>query len=326
MFIKSKSKLLLIFISVLITCLSFSFLFVADAYVNDPNNIKNPIARLAYTWAEDIFDSSFISDVKSIVKIKVSYNGSTGFATSTDATDSSHLDLWNVASSVYDAIKIVGMGFVTLYLLMGLMDKAQTEQFNLEHFFKAMLKYSITLILVNNGFTLFGYILNLGNALLDTLSAAITAGSGTGFKTVLDGYYARAQSNTTFLTGAIDGLSILLELCIPYICMFLSKIVLFVLIYSRLIELFIRAAFMPIGISDMFNGNGNGSGFRYIKKLFGTAFQGSMIIAILSLYQTLIASAGNTGLSGPIQVVVITFAVISLVMKSQQWSNEILGV
>lgn len=329
MFFKLKSKSSLIITSSIIVCFLFSFLFVAFAYVNDPNNIDSGIARLAYVWAEDIFDSDFINEVEDIVKIYVTVDDF-GVASSTSPSGSNtkyHLTLWNVAQSVYDSIKVVGMGFVTLYFLIGLMDRAQSEQFNVEHFFKAMLKYSVTLIFVINGFTLFGYVINLGNALLTTIDNAINLSPTiTGVETLLNAYYARCQDKSFFLSDVINGLSILLELCIPYLCMFLAKIILKVLVYSRLVELFIRAAFMPIGISDMFNGNGNGTGVRYIKKLLGTAFQGSMIMAILSLYKTLLAGVSNSGLSSPIEVIVITFAIISLVMKSQQWANEILGV
>ena len=90
-------------------------------------------------------------------------------------------------------------------------------------------------------------------------------------------------------------------------------------------ELFLRAAFLPIGIAEMFNGSGNASGMRYIKKLFATALQGAVILAILLIYGGIITSVFG-GLGGSLGILIVTFAVITLLMKSQTWATDILGV
>lgn len=187
----------------------------------------------------------------------------------------------------------VAIAIIALFFLMQLVDLAMSEQANLETFLKAFVKLIGPMLLVyyaadicNLGFGISNWI---GGKISSTTSSGIAAllekDSFGNYKHIdLTGYNNNANMISQVITLAVPDLLLgvvaaILNAAITFIC------------FSRVIELGVRAVFMPIGIALMSEDGFKGAGGRYIKRFIALCAQGPVIILITSIYSLIVQSA-----------------------------------
>ena len=79
-----------------------------------------------------------------------------------------------------------------------------------------------------------------------------------------------------------------LETFLINICLWALTIVIFVIIYGRMIEIFLVVSVAPIPLSTFANREWSGMGNNYLKSLFALAFQGFLIMVCVAIYAALV--------------------------------------
>ena len=278
----------------------------------DPDAFKSSFGKTLFEWAYEIYGGGMLQGVSGQLSIN--------FTSGTYAT------IGNTLTQIYHIIQPIGCVLLVLYFLLELAERVQAESFNLEQFIRMSCKLLIGVTIMNNGLDLLTAGMNFASGIYESIAAS--AASNPLNSTVLDEYYVALKDASFFKC-----LPYLFELLIPWLMMFLCKIVLYVMVYSRVLELLGRGVFAPIGMSNIFSGGFSSSGYRYFKKFVAVALQGAVIAVILlgmsSLQAVIYEGVSNGTIIGlgaaPLQIVIALSATM-LMIKSQGWANDIMGV
>jgi hypothetical protein len=94
-------------------------------------------------------------------------------------------------------------------------------------------------------------------------------------------------------TGGLVGLYV--ESAILGIAMKAISICIFLIIYGRMIEIYLTVSIAPIPFSTMVNREWGSIGNSYLKSLFALAFQGFLIMICIAIYAALLGSITSSG-------------------------------
>ncbi len=94
-------------------------------------------------------------------------------------------------------------------------------------------------------------------------------------------------------TGALVGLYV--ESAILGIAMKAISLCIFIIIYGRMIEIYLTVSIAPIPFSTMANREWGNIGNSYLKSLFALAFQGFLIMVCIAIYAALLGSITTSG-------------------------------
>lgn len=107
------------------------------------------------------------------------------------------------------------------------------------------------------------------------------------------------NATITGLQGTLDGMEIaeLFGLCMETMLIrFTMNIMnwcIFIIIYGRMIEIFLYCSLGPIPIATMANRDWGQMGQNYLRALFALGFQGFLILVCVGIYAVLVASIGT---------------------------------
>ena len=96
--------------------------------------------------------------------------------------------------------------------------------------------------------------------------------------------------------GVWELIGLWLETFIVGLCMWILTIVIFIIIFGRMIEIYLTVSVAPIPFATMANREWGQIGNNYLKSLFALAFQGFLIMVCVAIYAALvqnIPAAGN---------------------------------
>ena len=86
-----------------------------------------------------------------------------------------------------------------------------------------------------------------------------------------------------------------LETNIISLCMWVLSIVIFVIVYGRMIEIYLTVSLAPIPFSTMANREWGQMGTNYLRSLFALGFQGFLILVCVAIYAVLVQSIPSSG-------------------------------
>ena len=72
-------------------------------------------------------------------------------------------------------------------------------------------------------------------------------------------------------------------------------IIIFVLVYGRMLEIYLLTSLAPIPVATLSNRELSGTGQNYIKSLFAVGFQGLLILVCVAIYAVLIQGIATSG-------------------------------
>ena len=72
-------------------------------------------------------------------------------------------------------------------------------------------------------------------------------------------------------------------------------IIIFVLVYGRMLEIYLLTSLAPIPVATLSNREFGGTGQNYIKSLFAVGFQGLLILVCVAIYAVLIQGIATGG-------------------------------
>lgn len=182
--------------------------------------------------------------------------------------------------------------FVMCYeLIQMLIDRNNLHDIDTWMFFKWILKTFAAVVILSNTF-------NIVMAVFDVAQSVVQSSAG-----LLQGSTAVTPDVLANLETTLQGMDIgpLLGLWMQSFLMKFTmtalNIVIFVIVYGRLIEIYTLSSLAPIPLATVVNRDIGSMGHNYIRSLLAVAFQGFLIMVCVAIYAVLVQSVSTAGAS-----------------------------
>lgn len=195
----------------------------------------------------------------------------------------------NVSETVILPIAGLILTFIACYELIQLI----IEHNNLANFetwiiFKWIFKTFVAVTLISNCF-------NIVMAVFDVCQNVISRSGGIiGASTSVSDEAIAAMEATLETYGVGTLLGIYLMSFVIQLTLWILSIVIFVIVYGRMIEIYLMTSLAPIPLSTFGSREQSQTGQNYLRSLFALGFQGFLIIICVGIYAVLIQSISFT--------------------------------
>ena len=198
--------------------------------------------------------------------------------------------IFNMIRNLSDTVVLPIAGLILTFVLCYELITMVTEKNNMHDvdtfmFFKYIFKCSIAVYLVSHTFDITMAIFDVAQTIINSASGAIS------HDTHID-----ISSALTNLGATMDGMGIgdlillVLETALVSMAMNIVGIIITVILYGRMIEIYITTSVAPIPFATMTNREWGSIGNNYLKSLFALGFQGFFMMVCVGIYAVLIRS------------------------------------
>ena len=179
--------------------------------------------------------------------------------------------------------------FVLVYeLIQMILEKNNMHEFDTFNIFKWIFKTFVATYLLTNCFTIVMAVFDVAQNVVSQ-SAGVINGN-------LDVQAALSDLKTQLeAMGMWELIGLWLETNIINLCMWVLSIVIFVIVYGRMIEIYLTVSLAPIPFSTMANREWGQMGTGYLRSLFALGFQGFLILICVAIYAVLVQSIPSSG-------------------------------
>ena len=195
----------------------------------------------------------------------------------------------NLSESVVVPIAGMILTFVLVYeLIQMILEKNNMHEFDTFNIYKWIFKTFVAAYLLTNCFTITMAVFDVAQHVVSQ-SAGIINGN-------LDVTASLADLQTQLeAMGVWELIGLWLETNIIKLCMWILSIVIFVIVYGRMIEIYLTVSLAPIPFSTMANREWGAMGQNYLRSLFALGFQGFLILVCIAIYAVLVQSIPASG-------------------------------
>ena len=191
----------------------------------------------------------------------------------------------NVSESVIVPIAGMILTFIACYeLIQMIIDHNNLANFESWIFFKWVFKTFLAVTIITNCF-------NITMAVFD-MSQQVIAGAGgiIAGSTAIDSAALDSMQATVEAMDLGPMLGLYLQSFIVQTTMWVLGILIFVIVYGRMIEIYLMVSLAPIPFSTFGNREQSQIGQNYLRSLFAIGFQGFLILVCVGIYAVLIQS------------------------------------
>ena len=173
--------------------------------------------------------------------------------------------------------------FVATYeLIQMLIDRNNLHDIDTWMFFKWIFKTAAAILILSNTF-------NIVNAVFDVSQSVIARSAGIiqGSTDITPDMLATLETTLeTMELGPLLGL--FMQSLLIGLTMEIMGIIIFVLVYGRMMEIYMLTSLAPIPVATLSNRETGQMGQNYIKSLFAVGFQGLLILLCVGIYGVLV--------------------------------------
>ena len=191
----------------------------------------------------------------------------------------------NVSESVIVPIAGIILTFIVCYELIQLIiDHNNLANFETWIFFRWIFKTFVAVTLITNTF-------NIVMAVFDVSQHVISSSSGIigGSTAVTDSMLTTLETNLADMDlGPLLGL--FAQSMIIGLTMKVIGIIIFVIVYGRMVEIYLMTSLAPIPFATFANREQSQIGQNYLRSLFALGFQGFLIMICVAIYAVLVQS------------------------------------
>jgi hypothetical protein len=181
--------------------------------------------------------------------------------------------------------------FVLVYELIQLiLEKNNLSDFDTFNIFKWIFKAFIAVFILTNTFNIVLGIFDLAQQVINQSAGLITGSLELGSDIMMDTILASLEAMEV---GELLGL--FFEVQIVRFCMFVLSVVIMVIVWGRMLEIYLTVSLAPIPLSTMANRDWGQMGNNYLKGLFALAFQGFLMMTCVAIYAVLVAGISTAG-------------------------------
>lgn len=229
-------------------------------------------------------------------------------------------------------IKPLAIMLMFIYFIIALVDKFSSENFTWEQLWRQLAMLLAAKFLIEHGFELLELLFDIGMTLTANIQESTgyygdTTGEVENAKEIINSF--REGMGATGIFKTLADLVMILFLIFPWLFSWIMRLCVSIICYTRVIEIYIRAAFAPVALSDFFHSGLQGAGWRFLKSFLAVCLQGAMILVIAVIFSALIKqiAADDQNLFTFIGKYIAFFAsAIMLMFKSLSLTKELIGV
>ena len=180
--------------------------------------------------------------------------------------------------------------FVATYeLIQMLIDRNNLHDIDTWLFFKWIFKTAAAILILSNTF-------NIVNAVFDVSQSVIARSSGIiqGSTDITPGMLDTLEA-TLETMGLGELLGLFMQSMLIGFTMTALNIIIFVLVYGRMLEIYMLNSLAPIPVATLSNREVGQMGQNYLKSLFAVGFQGLLILLCVGIYGVLVQGISTSG-------------------------------
>ena len=198
--------------------------------------------------------------------------------------------IFNMIRNLSDTVVLPIAGLILTFVLCYELITMVTEKNNMHDvdtfmFFKYIFKCGIAVYLVSHTFDITMAIFDVAQTIINSASGAISHDTHIDISSALTNLGATMDS-----MGIGDLMLLVLETALVSMAMNIVGIIITVILYGRMIEIYITTAVAPIPFATMTNREWGSIGNNYLKSLFALGFQGFFMMVCVGIYAVLIRS------------------------------------
>lgn len=173
---------------------------------------------------------------------------------------------------------------MALELIQIITDRNNLHDVDTWMFFKWMFKTAAAVLLVTNTWNIVMGVFDLAQGVVAQASGVIGTDATVDISTVMEDMEARLQEMEL---GPLLGLWV--QSLLIGVTMWALTICIFIVIYGRMIEIYLVTSVAPIPMAAMMNRDmGGGMGQNYLRSLFALGFQAFLIVVCVAIYAVLV--------------------------------------
>ena len=191
----------------------------------------------------------------------------------------------NISENVIIPIAGLILTFIVCHELIQLIiDHNNLANFETWIFFKWVFKTFVAVMLITNTFNITMAVFDVSQHVVNA-SAGIISGS-----TAVDASALETMEETLNAMELGPLLGLFLQSFIVQVTMSILSVVIFVIVYGRMVEIYLMTSLAPIPFSTIGNREQSQIGQNYLRSLFALGFQGFLIIICVGIYAVLVQS------------------------------------
>ena len=198
--------------------------------------------------------------------------------------------IFNMVKSLSDNIILPIAGIIITYVLCYelihmVMEKNHGNDMEFWEFFVYFVKMWIAVWILSHTFEITMAVFDIGQSIVSSASGIITNSSEINAHTTI-----QAISQNCYAMDLPDLMSLMVETWIVSFGMKILSVLITVILYGRMIEIYIYCSIAPIPFATVANREWGSIGTNYFKSIFALAFQGFFIMICVGIYAVLISS------------------------------------
>ena len=212
--------------------------------------------------------------------------------------------------------------FVATYELIQLIiEKNNLHDLDYWIFFKWIFKTAAAILILSNTFNIVMAVFDVSQSVIGRAAGLVQSSTDIS-ASMLDNLEATLQT-----MGVGELLGLWFQSGIIQLSMIALNVVIFVIVYGRMIEIYLLTSLAPIPVATLANRELGSTGQNYLKALFAVGFQGLLILVCVAVYAVLVQGIATSG--DPIQAIWIcmgyTVLLCFMLFKTGSISKSIFG-
>ncbi|MCL2047158.1 MAG: CD0415/CD1112 family protein [Defluviitaleaceae bacterium] len=195
----------------------------------------------------------------------------------------------NLSETVVLPIAGMFLTFVLCYELIQLIiEKNNLSDFDTFNIYKWIFKTFVAVFILTNTFNIVMAVFDMAQNVINTSADLIVGDTNLGSPEMLAALEAQLVDMSV---GELLG--VWLQVQIIGLCLSIMAVVIFIVIWGRMIEIYLTVSIAPIPLSTMVNREWGNVGNSYLKSLFAVAFQGFLIMVCVAIYAVLVGAIAD---------------------------------
>ena len=176
-----------------------------------------------------------------------------------------------------------------LELIQLLIDRNNMHDFDTFIFFKWLFKTAAAVLIVTNTWNIVMGVFDVAQSVVNSAAGTIGANTSIDVNTVVSNLEGRLQDMDI---GPLFGMWF--QSMLMGIVTWVLTICIFIVIYGRMIEIYMVTSVAPIPMASMMNREWGQMGQNYLRSLFALGFQAFLIMVCVAIYATLVQGIAIT--------------------------------
>lgn len=190
----------------------------------------------------------------------------------------------NISDNVMVPIAAMVLAFVmSAELIQMVIDRNNLNDGDTFAFFKWVFKSSAACLIVTNTWNIVMAVFDVGQHIVDQAAGVAIGAGGIDSSLFMGGLDEKLAAMTL---GSLLGLWI--QTGVVKLCMGLLQICILVVVFGRMIEIYLVTSVAPIPMATMMNKESEQVGKNYLRSLIALAFQAFLIIVCVAIYTALV--------------------------------------